>query len=142
MEKVKLHSNIFLLVVFLFFPFSSFLTRSRTTTYNTQVNFLSNGNRALCRYSVSIDESKILLDFLFSRSLLSSELQNKIVNSWNRTPPSYRCSFSMIFCICVFYYYLSKPNRYTFCKTSARYYLYSPNRLKMHRRRFQRDELT
>lgn len=59
MEKVKLHSNIFLLVVFLFFPFSSFLTRSRTTTYNTQVNFLSNGNRALCRYSVSIDESKI-----------------------------------------------------------------------------------
>lgn len=64
MEKVKLHSNIFLLVVFLFFPFSSFLTRSRTTTYNTQVNFLSNGNRALCRYSVSIDESKILLDIL------------------------------------------------------------------------------
>lgn len=45
MEKVKLHSNIFLLVVFLFFPFSSFLTRSRTITYNTQVNFLSNGNR-------------------------------------------------------------------------------------------------
>lgn len=64
MEKVKLHSNIFLLVVFLFFPFSSFLTRSRTITYNTQVNFLSNGNRALCRYSVSIDESKILLDIL------------------------------------------------------------------------------
>lgn len=68
MEKVKLHSNIFLLVVFLFFPFSSFLTRSRTITYNTQVNFLSNGNRVFMfivfRSSVSIDESKILLDIL------------------------------------------------------------------------------
>lgn len=68
--------NIFFLVVFLPFSFSSFLTIScnHIQSHTTHELILSNRNRALClivfRYSVSIDlfdESKILdiLDFLF-----------------------------------------------------------------------------